>query len=68
VSAIGAGINVTNANIRAGLSSLREAGVGSRGLSTSSFRITWLVPGDSVGAAVNALHARLIESSAPAVP
>ena len=28
----------------------------------------WIVPSDSVEAAVNALHARLIESSAPVVP
>jgi aspartate kinase len=68
VSAIGAGINVTHANIRAGSSALREAGIGPRNLSTSSFRITWMVPSANVEKAVNALHARLIESSAPAVP
>jgi aspartate kinase len=68
VSAIGAGINVTHANIRAGCSALREAGIGPRSLSTSSFRITWMVPTDSTDKAVNALHARLIEAAAPAVP
>ena len=68
VSAIGAGINATYANIRAGSAALQEAGIGSRGLSTSSFRITWMVPSDSVEAAVKALHARLIESSAPILP
>ena len=68
VSAIGAGINATYANVRAGLSALREAGIDSRSLSTSSFRITWMVPRDSVSTAVRALHARFIESSAPLVP
>jgi aspartate kinase len=65
VSAIGAGINVTNAHIRAGSAALQDAGIRSRGLSTSSFRITWMVPSDSVAAAVKLLHGRLIESSAP---
>ncbi len=64
VSAIGTGINVSNAHVRAGFAALREAGIGSRGVSTSSFRITWMVPSDGVAAAVKALHARLIESSA----
>ena len=68
VSAIGAGINATYANVRAGLSVLREAGVECRGMSTSSFRITWMVPGDHVDRAVRALHARFVESVAPLVP
>jgi aspartate kinase len=68
VSAIGAGINATYANVRAGFSALREAGVDPRGLSTSSFRITWMVPTESVPAAVRALHRRFIESPAPLVP
>jgi aspartate kinase len=68
VSAIGAGINATYANVRAGCAVLRDAGVPSRGLSTSSFRITWMVPGDGVEPAVRALHARFVESVAPLVP
>jgi aspartate kinase len=68
VSVIGAGINATYANVRAGLSALRTAGIESRGLSTSSFRITWMVPSDHVTAAVRALHERFIESGAPLVP
>ncbi len=68
VSVIGAGINASYANARAGLTALREAGVESRGMSTSSFRITWMVPGDRVKEAVRALHARFIEATAPLVP
>ncbi len=68
VSAIGAGINATYANVRAGLSVLGDAGVQCHGLSTSSFRITWMVPGDDVDRAARALHARFVESIAPLVP
>ena len=68
VSVIGAGINASYANVRAGMAALRDAGAEPRGTSTSSFRITWLLPDDQVPAAVRALHARFIESSAPLVP
>jgi aspartate kinase len=68
VSAIGAGINATYANVRAGLSALHAAGAEPRGLSTSSFRITWMVPRERVEAAVRALHEQFIESSVEAVP
>jgi aspartate kinase len=68
VSAIGAGINASYANVRAGFSALREADVDPRGLSTSSFRITWMVASESVAGAVRALHRRFVESSAPLVP
>ena len=61
VSAIGAGINATYANVRAGIAALRDAGIEPRGLSTSSFRATWMVPSDNVAAAVRALHSRFIE-------
>ena len=63
VSVIGAGINASYANARSGLAALRDAGVESRGMSTSSFRITWMVPSDGVTAAVRALHARFIEAA-----
>jgi aspartate kinase len=68
VSAIGAGINATYANIRTGFSALRETGVDPRALSTSSFRITWMVPAGSIAQAVRSLHARFIGSAAPLVP
>lgn len=68
VSVIGAGINATYANVRAGLSVLRDADVQCRGLSTSSFRITWMVPTEQVDRSARALHARFVESAAPLVP
>ena len=68
VSAIGAGINASYMNVRAGLVALAEAGVESRGMSTSSFRITWMVPDDKVVTAVRALHRRFIGAPAPLLP
>ena len=68
VSVIGAGINATYANVRAGLAALCDAGVEPRGASTSSFRITWMVPNEGVAPAVRTLHWRFIESAAPMVP
>jgi aspartate kinase len=68
VSAIGAGINATYGNVRAGFSALRDAAIDPLALSTSSFRITWMVPTDSIAPAVRALHARFIEAEAPLVP
>ena len=67
VSVIGAGINATYGNVRAGLAALREAGADPQGIATSSFRITWTVADECVGVAVRALHACFIES-APNVP
>jgi aspartate kinase len=68
VSAIGAGINATYANVRAGLAALGDAGIQPRGVSTSSFRISWMVPSDNIAAAVRALHTRFIEASSQPVP
>jgi aspartate kinase len=68
VSAIGAGINASYANIRAGIGALGEAGITPRGLSTSSFRITWMVPDDEVATAVRALHACFIAVPGPLLP
>jgi aspartate kinase len=68
VSVIGAGINASYANARAGLRALTDAGVTPRGMSTSSFRITWMAPSDHITSAVRALHARFIEGAAPLVP
>jgi aspartate kinase len=65
VSAIGAGINASYANVRAGSDALRAAGAQPRGVSTSSFRITWMVPRDVLEAAVRALHARFIDRLRP---
>jgi aspartate kinase len=66
VSAIGAGINTSYRNLRAGSAAL--ASIPMIGLSTSSFRITWLVPLASVDDAVRALHAAFIEATPYPVP
>jgi aspartate kinase len=68
VSVIGAGINASYGNARAGLAAMKDAGVEPHGMSTSSFRITWMVPSDHVKTAVRALHARFVEAAAPLVP
>jgi aspartate kinase len=68
VSAIGAGINATYANVRAGLSVLRDEGIACNGISTSSFRITWMVPDADVERAARVLHARFVEAGSPRVP
>jgi aspartate kinase len=68
VSAIGAGINATYANVRAGLAVLRRAAILCSGISTSSFHITWMVPDADVDRASRALRALFIESRAPRVP
>jgi aspartate kinase len=65
VSAVGAGINATYATVRRGSAALAAAGVMASGLSTSSFRVTWLVPRPSVEGAVRALHREFLEQSAP---
>ncbi|MDB6153195.1 MAG: aspartate kinase, partial [Chthoniobacteraceae bacterium] len=59
VSAIGAGINTSYQNVRTGSAALAKIGV--RGISTSSFRITWLVPLETVDDAVRELHRVFIE-------
>jgi aspartate kinase len=60
VSVVGAGINATYQNVRAGNDTLRAAGIEPQGTATSSFRITWMVPRDRVEEAVRALHQRFI--------
>jgi aspartate kinase len=68
VSVVGAGINATYANVRRGGACLRSAGIIPRGLATSSFRITWLVPAASLNEAVRALHREFLESGTPPLP
>ena len=70
VSAIGAGINATYRNLLAGSACLRRGGGGRhifRGLSTSSFRITWLVPRSMVDESTRVLHAHYLENK-PVAP
>jgi aspartate kinase len=68
VSIVGAGINATYANVRRGSARLRGHRIASHGLSTSSFRATWLVPRADLDEAVRLLHAAFIEEQAPPVP
>jgi aspartate kinase len=68
VSVVGAGINASYANLRRGTAALRQAQIEPQGLSTSSFRITWLVPRASLDDAVRALHAALVPAEGPPVP
>ena len=68
VSVIGAGINATYANLRAGAEALARIGVFTAGTATSSFRITWMIPTERTADAVAALHERFIESTPPLLP
>ena len=66
VSAIGAAINTSYRNLRAG--SVALSGIPILGVSTSSFRITWLIPIAAVDDAVRALHQTFIEATSSPVP
>jgi aspartate kinase len=66
VSVVGAGINTTYRNLRAGSAALEGSGV--LGVSTSSFRITWLLPQDAVAEAVRQLHRVFLEAESTPVP
>ena len=68
VSAIGAGINMSYDNLRAGTRALEAAGLSTYDIATSSFRITWFVERTRLNEATRALHAAFIESQAPSVP
>ena len=68
VSVVGAGINATHANVRAGTDALAQAGITPAGTATSSFRITWMIPRERTDDAVRALHHRFIESGETALP
>ncbi len=68
VSAIGAGINMSYDNLRAGTRALEAAGLSTYDIATSSFRITWFVERTRLNDATRALHAAFIESQTPSVP
>jgi aspartate kinase len=68
VSAIGAGINATFANIKRFLAALSDSSVPLLGLSTSSFRISALVEEPRVEDAVRRLHAALVVPAEPTAP
>jgi aspartate kinase len=62
VSVIGAGINASHENVRAGSDVLAQAGITPAATATSSFRITWMIPRERTDEAVRLLHHRFIES------
>jgi aspartate kinase len=62
VSVVGAGINATHENVRAGADALAGAGITPAATATSSFRITWMIPRERTDDAVRILHHRFIES------
>jgi aspartate kinase len=68
VSAVGAGINATYGNVRAGSALLEGNGISPAMVATSSFRITWMLPRERTNEAVQALHHRFIESAQPLLP
>jgi aspartate kinase len=68
VSVVGAGINATYHNLRAGADALTALDIEAAGVATSSFRITWMIPRDRTSDAVRALHERFIESRTVLVP
>ncbi|HWF86778.1 MAG TPA: hypothetical protein VG222_18095, partial [Vicinamibacterales bacterium] len=63
LSVIGAGINASFQNVRRGSEALAVAGLLPASVSTSSFRITWMVPRTRLGEAVRLLHATFIEEA-----
>jgi aspartate kinase len=68
VSVVGAGINATYANVRAGSEALRRVGIEPTGTATSSFRITWMIARERSDEAARVLHQRFLESQRPLVP
>ena len=68
ISAIGAGINASFANVRRFVQTLAAMGVPLLGLSSSSFRISALVEERRVEDAVRRLHAELVAPAEPTAP
>jgi aspartate kinase len=66
VSVIGTGINSSYRNVLDGSRELAEYEL--LGISTSSFRITWLLPASAVANSVRKLHHLFLDSRAPVVP
>jgi aspartate kinase len=61
LSVIGAGINAAFDNLRRGSNALAAAGIEVSGISTSSFRITWMIDRARLDDAVRLLHRTFIE-------
>jgi len=63
LSVIGAGINASFENLRRGSNALATAGIDVSGISTSSFRITWMIDRAKLNDAVQRLHRTFIDKS-----
>jgi aspartate kinase len=63
LSIVGAGINATYENVRKGLQCLAAHRIPTSGISTSSFRATWLVAREHLDEAVRQMHATFLEPS-----
>jgi aspartate kinase len=61
LSVVGAGINASFDNLRRGSTALAGAGIAAHDISTSSFRITWLIDRARLDDAVRLLHATFLE-------
>jgi aspartate kinase len=61
VSVVGAGINASFDNVRRGSNTFVAAGIQVSALSTSSFRITWMIDRARLDDAVRLLHRTFIE-------
>ena len=67
VSVVGAGINASFEPLRRGSGALTSAGIRTSDTTTSSFRITWMVPRERVDDAVRGLHQAFLEHPPPLV-
>jgi aspartate kinase len=67
-SVVGAGINASFENLRRGSDALAAAGIEPAGVSTSSFRITWMMDRSRLADAVRLLHETFIEEQQPLLP
>jgi len=68
LSVVGAGINASFENVRRGSDALTAAGIAPAGVSTSSFRITWMIDRATLDDAVRLLHRTFLEHQGPVVP
>jgi aspartate kinase len=68
LSVVGAGINASFENVRRGSNALVAAGIATAAVSTSSFRITWMIDRAKLEDAVRLLHKTFIEEQSAIVP
>jgi aspartate kinase len=68
VSVIGAGINATFETVRRGTAALVAAGLSPPLISTSSFRVSWMVDRSRLDDAVRILHRTFIDGTGQPVP